>query len=302
MKNKLMFAFALVPFAAAAQGVPAINAGVSIPPPSSAQIRMNEKENAALRIARDWKNSPNKPRRSGDGTVIYLYGATLPTMICTMLRSCSIKLQMGELINDVKAGDDRFHLEPATLGELGSPTATPLVIVKPTDSGIESNLIIATNRRIYTIKLVAARHEWINMAFDYPDEQENTWANYRSQQGRVAHATTLSTGESLAGMDFGYKIGGDNPKWKPLRVFSGKGKTRIQFDPASISGDAPALVVYGRGGPIWSGDEPQMVNYRLSEAGDSYIVDLVIDRAALISGVGSAQTKVTIDYVGGKGQ
>jgi type IV secretion system protein VirB9 len=50
--------------------------------------------------------------------------------------------------------------------------------------------------------------------------------------------------------------------------------------------ESPALLVIGDGG------KEELVNYRVR--GDRYIVDLVFDKAVLISGVGRQQTKVTI--------
>ncbi|KIO48705.1 P-type conjugative transfer protein TrbG [Nitrosospira sp. NpAV] len=278
------------PIERTALAVPAIEA-------APAQIQLNDKEQRALAIVREWRNNPDKPRRSADGTVMYLYGATLPTLICTPLHTCAIKLQPGEVVNDVHAGDAaRWRITPSMIGS-GSSAITN-VIVKPTDSGLTTNLIITTDRRSYTILLKSARIEWMpSIAFDYPDEQERTWANYKANQGRVVNASTLTTGENTAALDFNFRLGGDNPKWKPQRVYTDGTKTYIQFPSANFADEAPALVSLGKGASLWSGPAPQLVNYRL--IGDRYVVDKVLRNAALISGVGNAQVKVTIDYLDG---
>jgi type IV secretion system protein VirB9 len=57
-------------------------------------------------------------------------------------------------------------------------------------------------------------------------------------------------------------------------------------------GSAPALVGLDNDSRWFSGPSQQMVNYRI--AGDRYVVDQVLDRAELVSGVGAGQTRVTI--------
>ena len=305
MKKALLMALGLYASVAQAQMmVPPIDKTALVAPAMEAaptQIQLNDKEQAALAIVRQWRNNPDKPRRSADGTVMYLYGATLPTLICTPLQVCAIRLQAGEVVNDVHAGDSaRWRITPSMIGS-GSAAITN-VIVKPTDSGLTTNLIITTDRRSYTIVLKSAVHEWMPaIGFDYPDEQERTWANYKAQQNRATQAATLPTGENTAALDFGFSMGGDNPKWKPQRVYrSAEGKTYIQFASDKFLNDAPALVVIGKGGSLWSGPSTQIINYR--PVGDRYVVDGIPDQMALISGVGSEQVRVTIDYTGGKKQ
>lgn len=294
-KTKLAVAMALLPFAVNAQMVPAIEQGgplVTAMSAPSAPVTLNEKEQRALEIAREWKNNPDKPRRSPDGGVVYLYGATLPTLICTPLQVCAIRLQPGEEVNDVHAGDaTRWRITPSMIGSGAS--AVTAVMVKPTESGLITNLIINTNRRSYTLKLMATRHEWVSyVAFDYPDDQARAWENYRTKQGRADHASTMPSGQNVSNLDFGYQLSGDNPKWKPQRVYSDGVKTYIQFPSEKFADEAPALVIVGKGKSLWSGPAEKLVNYRL--VGDAYVVDQVIEQAALISGVGSDQTKVTI--------
>lgn len=300
-KTKLAIAMALLPFAVNAQMVPAIDPGsplVTAMNAPSDQARLNDKEQKALEIAREWKNNPNKPRRNADGGVVYLYGSTLPTLICTPLQVCAIHLQAGEEVNTADAGDTRWVIKPSMIGN--GPNAITVVLVKPWESGIVTNLIINTNRRSYNIKLMATRHEWVNyVAFDYPDDQARAWENYRARQERTAHASTMPNGLSVLNLDFGFTLGGDNPKWKPIRVYRDEnGKTHIEFESEKFLHEAPALVVLGKKKSLWSGQTEQIIPYRT--IGNKYLVDGIPDRMALISDVGSNQVVVTIDYTGGK--
>lgn len=283
-----------------AQMVPAIEHTAAIPPGmnfDNSPVQLNDKERKALAIVREWKKNPDKPRKAADGSVKYLFGATLPTLICTPLQVCAIRLQSGEVVNDVHAGDSsRWKITPSMIG--GGNNAITNVIVKPTESGLVTNVIITTDRRSYTIKLVSAKHEWMpSISFDYPDEADRAWENYRAAQAKHAYATTLPTGQNIADLDFNFRLGGDNPKWKPQRVYTDGVKTYIQFPSSKFADEAPALVALAGGG-IFSDPREQIVNYRL--VGDRFVVDQVLERAALISGVGSEQVRVTIDRLEGE--
>lgn len=304
-KAGLFAVSALVPVMVQAQTVPAVAAdqtqqGNPLPPVnlvSPNRVYLDGKEASGVALANQWKSHPDRPHRGADGSVVYLYGATLPTMVCTPLEVCAIRLQAGEVVNDVHAGDTaRWRITPATSGS--GDGQTTLVIVKPTDAGLTTNLFIATNRRTYSIKLASTQKDWIPMlSFDYPDEVNAAWQAYRDQHAQQVAATTLPTGQNLANLDFGFEIRGDHPRWTPQRVYSDGVKTYIQFPSASFAGsEAPALVSLARDGGLFSSPTKELVNYRV--IGDRYVVDQVIDRAALITGVGRSQVEVIIEHRG----
>ncbi len=248
--------------------------------------RLDSKEVYGAKLANQWKTNPDKPRRGEDGNVKYLFGATLPTLVCTPLQVCSIRLQQGEIVNDVHAGDAvRWKITPATEGS--GQTASTIIIIKPTDINLTTNLIVTTDRRTYTIKLASTKNDWMPiLSFDYPDDIQREWAAYHLRKTQVVQTNTMpATGQNLAALDFNYNLSGDNPSWKPVRIYTDGIKTYIQF-PSTHFNESPALLSLGN-----SGDE-ELVNYRL--IGDRYVVDKVLDRAALIVGVGLSQTKVEI--------
>jgi len=285
---------------AAPPAPPARTAQADLPPVrlvSPNRVHLDGKEASGVALANQWKDHPDRPHRGADGSVVYLFGATLPTLVCTPLEVCAIRLQTGETVNDVHAGDTaRWRITPATSGT-GS-TATTMVIVKPTDAGLTTNLFITTDRRAYSIKLASTQRDWIPvLSFDYPDEVNAAWDAYRQQRQQQVQATTLPTGQNIANLDFNFEVHGDRPNWTPQRVYSDGVKTYIQFPSANFAGsEAPALVALGRDGGLFSSPTKQLVNYRV--IGDRYVVDQVIDRAALISGVGSSQVEVIIEHRG----
>jgi type IV secretion system protein TrbG len=265
------------------------------PPPInllSPSAPLNATEMQAVALARRWKNRAEMPQRGEDGVVRFLYGATLPTVVCAPLQVCDMALQPGEIINSVNVGDKvRWNISPGISGSADGRVTH--LIIKPVDAGLVSSLVIETDRRTYAIKLVSTQHEWMPLvAFNYPDDMQRQWSAYRQTVAFGTAATRLPSGENVANLDFGFRVSGDSPRWRPLRVYSDGAKTYIQFPRTLGSGTAPALVALDNDGGWFSSATQQMVNYRMQ--GDRYIVDRVLDRAELVSGVGSSQTRVVI--------
>jgi type IV secretion system protein VirB9 len=289
---------------ASAAGVTTVAAGpvpAPMPPPVqllSPSAPLDAKERRAVLLARRWRNRREMPQPGEDGVVRFLFGATLPTVVCAPLQICNLALQPGEVVHDVQVGDsERWKISPSISGS-GSDQTTHLII-KPVDAGLVSSLNVATNRRTYAIKLVSTQTEWMPLvAFNYPDDMQRQWSAYRQTVAFGAKANTLPTGENVANLDFGFQLSGDNPGWKPLRVYTDGAKTYIEF-PRTISfTSAPTLVALDNSGGWFSSGNTQMVNYRM--LGDRYVVDRVLDRAELISGVGSGQTRVVITRDGAR--
>jgi P-type conjugative transfer protein TrbG len=263
----------------------------TLPPPpvnllSGREAPLNAKERHGVRLANQWKDRRDLPARGADGSVMFLYGATLPSVVCAPLRTCNLRLQPGEVVTQLDLGDPvRWKAVPAVSGS--GDDATTTVVIKPSDSGLETSMTISTDRRLYVVQLVSRTRDWMPVvSFSYPEEAQAAWAAYATDQQRRREATVLPDGLNAAALDFGFRIAGDSPAWRPVRVYSDGVRTYIQFPPAMRHDEAPALVALG------GDDREQLVNYRLS--GDRYVVDKVLRRAALISGVGSAQTKVEI--------
>ena len=108
-----------------------------------------------------------------------------------------------------------------------------------------------------------------------------------------AEATTDAVG---ARVDYAYAISGDAP-WRPVRAYAAGGKTIIQFPRTIGQSDLPALVSLADDGGLFTEPTKELVNYRFVK--DRFIVDKVLDRAALISGVGGDQVKVELKREGG---
>ncbi len=256
------------------------------------------KERTGLAYGKQWAGNRDAPARGEDGGAVFVFGATLPTLVCAPLYVCDLVLETGEAVNDLNAGDSvRWKITPASQGS-GEAIITH-VLIKPTDVGLITNLVITTNRRTYILKLVSREKDWMpRVAFEYPDGSEALWKAYhvRAEQNRERLAAIEPRPPIRP--DIVYRISGDSPPWRPLSVTSDGVKTYIEFPAETLHGDLPALLSLAEENSflglasLFSGPEPQLVNYRF--VNNRFEADKVLDRAELISGVGGDQVKVSI--------
>ena len=83
-----------------------------------------------------------------------------------------------------------------------------------------------------------------------------------------------SLGVDSKDVRFDYLIKGDNPDWRPTRVFDDGKKVFIQFPEALAVSEAPPLFLTEA-----NGKQGKLVNYRVN--GDDYVVDRLFSAAEL---------------------
>jgi len=257
--------------------------------------KLTEQEKAAIAIAKRWSaGTPTsmKPVAGANGSVRFLFGAQQPSIVCAVLQVCDVVLQPGEQVNSIHLGDTaRWMVEPAITGS--GPTETLHLIIKPMDVGLETSLIVTTDRRTYHMRLRSHRTQYMpQVAFTYPEDAMAKWDAIRNREVRKRESNTIQqTGEYLGNLDFEYDVDGDAP-WKPVRVYSDGKKTIIQMPKVMSQTEAPSLLVLRKNGGWFSDDDVTLVNYRVQ--GDRFIVDMVFEKAILVSGVGSSQDRITV--------
>lgn len=195
-----------------------------------------------------------------DGAIYRLY--TAPE------RVSDIALQAGETLVSVAAGDTaRWVIGDTSSGTGASRRAH--VLVKPAAAGLATNLVIATDRRVYHVELESsAKGGMAGIAWSYPDD---------SLLVLRGTAPASITGEiSVEALNFNYTIEGDNPPWRPLRAFDDGRQVFIEFPPSLVWGAAPPLFVTGEKG------RAELVNYR--QRGHYYVVDRLFAAAELRMG------------------
>lgn len=258
-----------------------------------ADLPVNEPAREALRRSSSWANNNSAIVAGGaDGRVVFVFGETMPTIVCAPLRMCDIELQPGEQVVEAPhIGDDvRWNVSPGIIGE--GATRQTHVIVKPGEAGLDTNLLIPTNRRMYRLRLVSSETNYVSVvSFQYPQDDRKAWDLAIAQQAVeedkvVADLPTMSV--DALDFNYGVTVKKGRPRWKPVRVFSDGERTYIQLPAGTSQQDVPAVVALSR-----SGTE-QLVNFRLR--GGYVMVDRVLDRAALISGLDGEAERVEIEH------
>lgn len=256
----------------------------------------------ALETNRPHGAPSSKPVITSDKSVRFVFGASLPIVLCAPLQICDIELQAGEQVRSVQVGDSvRWSVEPAVTGV--PPLEVQHVIVKPADVGLRSSLVVTTNRRTYRMKLASDREQYMaSVSFAYPEDAQARWTELASSQparstrerpasGKPEHGTAVRA-DVLRALSFNYELEGDDPPWKPVRVYNDGLQTVIEMPFAMRQTEAPTLLVIRAEGGLFTSDDVVQVNFHTD--GTRYIADMVFDVADLIAGVGSSQQKVRI--------
>lgn len=247
---------------------------------SEAAIPLNPKEQEALRLTAEWSNKPVKPIQVGGGKVVYVHGATMPTVIGAPMEISDIELEPGEQVNEILVGDSaRWLVESGTSG--GNIIH---IFVKPLDAGLQTSLVVTTNKRVYHLKLVSQKSGHTNyIGFLYAEQALALAVKDRKEQ---SWATTEINGQTvdLSSLDFAYSVSGKAP-WKPVQVYNDGRQTFIKLPEATRRGETPVLLAR-------QGKKEMLVNYRFRN--NAFEVDGLFDHLTLIRGVGGDQKKIDI--------
>jgi type IV secretion system protein TrbG len=257
------------------------------------EIQLTPTAMEAVRMSETWRGGQNTPAAGPDGRVMYAFGAGLPVVVCAPLRVCIVEMQAGEkIVGEPQIGDSvRWNISPGMYGN--GDQATQMIVLKPQESGLDTNLLITTDRRAYYLRLVSKPQEYVaRVAFRYPEEENSQkWQQHlveqRAQEREARRDVQLLPAMITADkLNFGYSVTGSNEHIRPRRVYDDGSKTYIQMKPEMQNREAPVLVVIGADG------KGEMTNYRVQE--QTYIVDRLFDRARLVLGSGKKAQKVEI--------
>ena len=288
-------------------GVTPAEKGSEVPPnwkPPHAEL--NNAAMTATAVAHQWETGVGTPTPGPDGRVLYVFGQGMPVMVCAPLRVCAVELQTGEhLESQPQIGDSRrWEITPVMSGS--GLDQTPLLVVKPIEAGLETDLIIPTDRRTYVVRLISDPMRFISrLAFQYPADDRAKWATFEAQQDAATRdaeavaeqkkaqedqakdkqAGVLPMAEdALDNLYFDYKLSGD-PAYRPERVLDDGQHTYLIYPNDGRFRELPTLLMLVNG-------KTELVNFRVD--GTRYIVDRLFDKAILVVGVGKKQTRVTI--------
>jgi type IV secretion system protein VirB9 len=234
-----------------------------------------------------------QPMRSGYINAMQVYPFTegaLYQVYASPNQVTDIGLQPGEQLEGsgpVAAGDTvRWKVGDT---ESGSGAGKRIhILVKPTSSGLFTNLVVNTDRRTYHLELHSDERTYMaSVSWTYAEDQ---LIALRRQNEDAAAAEPVDIGVDLARLRFRHMINGDMPPWRPRQVFDDGKKVYIQFPRGIGQGAMPPLFVVGV-----DGNSDQIVNYRVH---DNYMtVDRLFAKAELRLGDRDSQQRVLIERV-----
>ncbi len=236
----------------------------------------------------EWLKTGFAPSMVGtNGQVMYPYGQSHPAVTCAPEHICVIELLSDEHITNVSIGDSvRWLVQPANAG------ARPVVVVKPTVAGLNTNLAVTTDAgRVYYITLVSNRHDYVPLVGFYDPQalvinmQQQAEAAKAAEQAKIearkqAVVAPLGTIDP-ATLDFNFKCkpgnGFDGEAFKPVRIFAGGGHTYLQMPADMTDADKPAVFNY-------RDSQSELLNSRLVH--DYVVIDGLPQKFELVVGVG----------------
>jgi type IV secretion system protein TrbG len=220
-----------------------------------------------------------KPLRDGI-TMLFPYSPhSQPAISCQPLRVTEIVLNSDEKLvdNGVATGDTvRWSIAPVD----------NRVLVKPTDDGISTDLLVVTTKRSYHFTLRTRTPYVAQVMFYYPADILAAEAERNAALRKAAEQTA----EPIPSMplNFAYRISGPAYNWKPLQVFSDDSHMYVQLPENLAGADLPVLYVQD------NNQHDSLVNYTVKQ-GNYLVTDRLFKNAVLTSGTGADRETVRIE-------
>ncbi|HEX8442782.1 MAG TPA: P-type conjugative transfer protein TrbG [Allosphingosinicella sp.] len=241
-----------------------------LPPPSRGRSRAAGAPAARVEAAN--RDATREPSRESYVNAVQVYAwseGALYRLYTAPERVSEIALQPGEALISVAAGDTvRWVIGDTTSGS-GAGRRTH-ILVKPSATGLRTNLVITTDRRVYHVQVEStARTAMASISWTYPNDALLAVRRGGDESGGAPAAE----GVAVERLNFSYAIEGDDPPWRPVRAFDDGTQVFIEFPSSLAQGEAPPLFVQGTSG------RSELVNYRLR--GRYYVVDRLFAAAEL---------------------
>jgi type IV secretion system protein TrbG len=249
--------------ASAATNASAASKSVGAPPDwQPPQVVLNATAASAASVADVWESGFNLPTPGADGRVLYTFGEGMPVVVCAPLRVCTLELEAGEHIQSPPQIGDGRRWEVTPVSSRSGLSQTALLVIKPIEAGLDTDLIVPTDRRTYVVCLVSDAVRYIStVAFRYPADDRAKWSAFQAQQDAAAreaesteHARcnakldggTAMAPNALDHLYFDYKFDGD-AAMRPERVLDDGQHTYIFYPSDDRFREVPTLMIYSNG-------------------------------------------------------
>lgn len=246
-----------------------------------------------------WQNGGvPRPTLKADGVVRFPYGDYQPIITCKPLNLCDIELQAGEQIQGILIGDSvRWNDGDQSIPVVYSGDANKLIphlVLKPSQSGLETTLMVTTSKRTYMVKLRSSSSGYLERAgFYYPHEDNVAYGltsaqiKNKNKESNSVDVVIQKNSVNPSKFNHKYSVSGGNYVWKPIEVFDDGISVFIKMPDSIDSRNLPGVCV------LVSGDNSQceLVNFRYDN--HFFIIDKLFDQVKLVNGLGKdAETLV----------
>lgn len=281
-------------------------------------------EDAGLVATRHWAQTAKGLVVMDGDTPLFPFGLARATLACSPGFLCTVALQDGEVPLSVSVGS------PGEWSFEVNPGANKyLVAVRALVYTGQSNLVIQTDKRTYSISLVADRTQYVpQIGFYYPKDTVSSWINKQAlatggqvvAQAAPVQATPAAvqtqaiqkaapgTGKASEGKAGGAVVGkSDDPELPSLTAADLDFRYYLDgldysWKPIRVFDDGKKMYLemnpkmQPSNAPVLVGiasdGSQQVVNYRV--VGNTFISDQILDKALLLNGVGRGAEKVEI--------
>lgn len=218
------------------------------------------------------------------------YTTDLIPIRTTPLHVTVLELQADEQIQSIIIGDSERWRVQHTTGTDGRP----LIVIKPTDKNIQTNMVVTTTARVYNFELRSGPESSYQayVRFGYPGEEIIQVNPSPSAALASASTTTAPTATSPSAAPtaaetvekkppanrYNYRYRWDRTDgfpWSPVSVYDDGHRTFIRVPDVANRYELPVLRVYEDG-------QETVVNYVVRDG--MYVVDRIFERAELVIG------------------
>ena len=245
---------------------------------------------AVLAAYKKYIKTGKAPNIRTDGFERFAYSnMSQPVISCVPFQETIITLEPGEKFTSITSGSPQQLGYQVAVSGAATGIETQQVLVKPAADEFSTNLIVATDKRIYNILIVVGTSKskvTRNVSFWYPDQMTGNYNLKTEKQNEELSAEKMAQ-LNLKNANFNYKVSGDTDvSWSPTRIFDDGKHTWIQLPAGVDSKNLPTILIQS--------DSGQDMKYNQSYYSPYIMIDGVFGEAKLVAGVGSNQVEVDI--------
>jgi len=212
------------------------------------------------------------PKNFIGGTQFYDYNEHKQyPIVCKVLGLSVLQLEDGEVPIGVPYLSDTLRWEiTGDVWRTQDGKHIQLVMIKPLETGLSTNMVLVTTRRIYQIMLTSTRDSYMPMVrFRYPMQLQQM--KFNTAQTIEEERVRKEKEDEEYYLSYNYKIisGWFKPEWMPTEAWDDGHKTYIRLPRGVLQMEYPT---------VFEGST-YIVNYRVNE--NVMILDKLIKRATL---------------------